>query len=83
MGGVEARLRSWQDDIKLGGERVKHIKELWRMMGDKRYTCPLLALGCVPLTLYNAVFISPSPKWSLAMVGLNVLMLLMAATDDE
>ena len=62
---------------------MKYLKELWRMMGDKRYTCPLIALGCVPLTLYNAVFISPSSKWSLAMVGLNVLMFLIAIDDDD
>ena len=62
---------------------MKYLKELWRMMGDKRYTCPLLALGCVPLTFYNAVFVSPSPNWLLAMVGLNALMFIIAIDDDD
>ena len=62
---------------------MKYLKELWRMMGERRYTCPLIAAGCVPLTLYNAVFISPSVGWSVAMVGLNALMFLIAFDDDD
>lgn len=80
---MEARLRPWQDGIELGGEGVKYLKKLWNMTRDKRFTCWFIAMGCVPLTFYNAVVISPSATWSAAMVGLNVLMLLIAATETD
>ena len=59
------------------------LKRLWQMMGDKRYTCRLIAAGCVPLTFYNAVIISPSITWSMAMVGLNLLMWIIALTETH
>lgn len=62
---------------------MKYLKRLWNMTRDKRWTCWLIAMGCVPLTFYNAVIISPSTNWSLAMVGLNVLMFLIAATETD
>lgn len=62
---------------------MKYWKRLKKMTGDERYTCRLIAWGCVPLTFYNAAFLSPSPEWSAAMVGLNGLMLLIAMTEGE
>lgn len=59
------------------------LKRLWQMTKDKRYTCRLIAAGCVPLTFYNVMFLSPSTNWSLAMVGLNLLMWIIALTETD
>ena len=60
---------------------MKLLKEIWRMAGDKRGSCWLIALSCIPLTLYNVLILSPSASWSAAMVGLNLIMFLIAATE--
>ncbi len=67
---------------------MKFLKRLWQMTRDKRYTCRLIAAGCVPLTFYNVMFLSPSANWSsanwsLAMVGLNLLMWIIAVTETD
>ena len=62
---------------------MKWLKRLWQMTGDKRWTCRLIAIGCVPLTLFDVLFVSPSPECSAAMVGLNGLMILIAATEGK
>ena len=43
----------------------------------------LIATSCIPLTLYNVTVISPSWSWSLAMVGLNALMFVIAAGERD
>ena len=58
---------------------MKLLKEIWRMAGDKRGSCWLIALSCIPLTLYNVLILSPSA----AMVGLNLIMILIAATEND
>lgn len=64
---------------------MKYLKKLWEMTRDKNCTCTLIASACIPLTFYNVMFLSPSAGWSVAMVGLNVLMFIIAAGegDDE
>ena len=62
---------------------MKFLKRLWQMTRYKRYTCRLIAAGCVPLTFYNVMFLSPSANWSLAMVGLNLLMWIIAVTETD
>lgn len=59
------------------------LKRLRDMAQTKRGTCTLIATSCIPLTLYNVLIISPSWSWSLAMVGLNVLMFVIAAGESD
>lgn len=59
------------------------LKRLWQMTADKRYTCRLIAFGCIPMTLYNVAFLSTSGEMTAAMIGLNGLMLLIAATESD
>lgn len=62
---------------------MKYLKRLRDMAQTKRGTCTLIATSCIPLTLYNVAVISPSATWSLAMVGLNVLMYVIAAGESD
>ena len=84
MVGMETGFRVGQNNIEFGGEsRMKYLEKLWAMTRDERYTCPIIAASCVPLTFYNVAVLSPSTSWSLAMVGLNVLMFIIAAGEDD
>lgn len=62
---------------------MKYLKRLRNLAHTKRGTCTLIAASCIPLTLYNVIILSPSATWSLAMVGLNVLMFVIAAGETD
>ena len=62
---------------------MKYLKRLRNLAHTKRGTCMLIATSCIPLTLYNVTVISPSWSWSLAMVGLNALMFVIAAGERD
>lgn len=62
---------------------MKYLKRLRNLAQTKRGTCTLIAASCIPLTLYNVIILSPSATWSLAMVGLNALMFVIAAGEDD
>ena len=62
---------------------MKYLKKLRDMTHTKRGTCMLIATSCIPLTLYNVAVLSPSTSWSLAMVGLQLLMFVIAAGEGD
>ena len=62
---------------------MKWLKKIWELAGTKSGSAKLIAIGCIPLTLWNILFISESPLFNAAMVALNCLMLLLAVVDNE
>ena len=62
---------------------MKFLKKIWEMAGTEKGSAILISVGCVPLTLINALLISESPELNAVMVALNCLLILWAVVAHE
>ena len=62
---------------------MKFLKKLWDLTGDERWTCTLISVLCVPMTIYTVLFFSESTVLTAFAVALNVLMFVIAKLERD
>ena len=57
---------------------MKLLKEIWRLMGDEQGSLQIIAVACIPLTVYAMIFFDDVPALNALQVILNMFLLWLA-----
>ena len=57
---------------------MKLLKEIWRLMGDEQGSLQIMAVACIPMTVYAMIFFDDVPELNALQVILNMFLLWMA-----